>query len=135
MGSRMNFQLIASAPLAIQIHLATVLPAFALGTWLVFFSRKGSRYHRVGGFAYLGLMTITSITALFVRSLHPGHLSWIHLFVPLTLWGVFSAIWTIRRGDIQSHRRAMQGVYFGGLIIAGSLTFFPGRLMYRLFFD
>jgi hypothetical protein len=31
-------------------------------------------------------------------------------------------------------RAAMMGVYFGGLIIAGALTFLPGRLMYRLFF-
>src|SRR5215510_1019026 len=134
MGAVMQFDLISRAPLAIQIHLATVLPAFALGTWLVFFSRKGSRYHRAAGFAYLGLMTVTSLTALFVRSLHPGHLSWIHLFIPLTLWGVFSAIWTVRRGDIGGHRRAMRGVYFGGLLIAGGLTFLPGRLMYRIFF-
>jgi uncharacterized membrane protein len=27
------------------------------------------------------------------------------------------------------------GVYIGGLIIAGAFTFYPGRLMYRLFFE
>ena len=42
--------------------------------------------------------------------------------------------WRIRRKDVKGHRRAMLGVYFGGLIIAGALTFYPGRLMYRLFF-
>jgi uncharacterized membrane protein len=130
----MHLELIGREPLAIQIHLATVVPAFVLGTWLLFLSRKGSLLHRRLGFVYLTLMTITAFTAIFVQSLHPGHLSWIHLFVPLTFWGVFAAIWRIRKGDVKGHQRAMFGLYFGGLIIAGALTFYPGRLMYRLFF-
>jgi len=130
----MNWQLIFREPLAIQIHLATVIPSFFLGTWLIFISTKGGRLHRMLGTLYLLLMTITSIAAIFVRSLNPGHLSWLHIFVPLTLFGVFSAIWRIRKGDVIGHKSAMLGVYFGGLIIAGSLTFLPGRLMYRLFF-
>jgi uncharacterized membrane protein len=28
----------------------------------------------------------------------------------------------------------MRGLYIGGLIIAGLLTFIPGRIMYRMFF-
>jgi hypothetical protein len=32
---------IASTSPAIKIHLATVLPAYAIGTWLLFFSAKG----------------------------------------------------------------------------------------------
>ena len=31
------------APLAVRIHAATVIPAFGLGTWLIFVSRKGAR--------------------------------------------------------------------------------------------
>jgi uncharacterized membrane protein len=130
----MNWELVGREPLAIQIHLATVIPGFFLGTWLIFFSTKGGRFHRVLGSIYLTLMTITSVAAMFIRSLNPGQLSWIHIFVPLTLFGVFSAIWRIRRKDVTGHRAAMLGVYFGGLIIAGALTFYPGRLMYRLFF-
>jgi uncharacterized membrane protein len=131
----MNWELIGREPLAIQIHLVTVVPAFFLGTWLIFFSGKGSRYHRVLGSIYLVLMTITAIAAAFIRSLNPGQLSWIHIFVPVTLFGVVSAIWRIRQKDVAGHKAAMLGVYFGGLIIAGSLTFYPGRLMYRLFFE
>lgn len=130
----MHFELVAREPLAIQIHLATVIPAFFLGTWLILFSKKGSRYHRALGYSYLSLMTVTAFAAMFIRSLHPGHLSWIHLFIPLTLFGVVSAIWRIQRKDVKGHRAAMLGLYFGGLIIAGALTFYPGRLMYRLFF-
>ena len=130
----MHWELLTREPLAIQIHLATVVPAFFLGTWLIFFSAKGSPFHRALGVLYLALMTVTAFAAMFIRSLRPGHLSWIHIFVPLTLFGVASAIWRVRRRDIKGHRAAMMGVYFGGLIIAGALTFYPGRLMYRLFF-
>ena len=130
----MHWELIPREPLAIQIHLATVVPAFFLGTWQIFLSKKGSPAHRSLGIVYLALMTITAIAAIFIQSLHPGHFSWIHIFVPITLIGVVSAIWRIRKGDIVGHKRAMQGVYFGGLIVAGALTFYPGRLMYRLFF-
>src|SRR5437879_11267115 len=42
----MSFEPIRDASLAIHIHLATVIPAFLLGTWLIFFSRKGARPHR-----------------------------------------------------------------------------------------
>lgn len=130
----MHLELIGRESFAIQFHLFTVVPTFFLGTWLLFLSKKGSPLHRKVGWVYLTLMTITAVAAAFVQSLHPGHFSWIHIFVPLTLWGVFAAIWRIRKGDVKGHQRAMLGVYFGGLIIAGALTFYPGRLMYRLFF-
>ena len=35
-----------AAPFAVQLHVFTVVPAFALGTWLIFLSRKGARRHR-----------------------------------------------------------------------------------------
>ena len=130
----MHLELIGRESLAIQIHLATVVPAFFLGTWQLFLSKKGSLLHRRVGVVYLSLMTITSLAAVFVQSLRPGHFSLIHLFIPLTLFGIYGAIVSIRKGDIKGHQRAMYGVYFGGLLIAGALTFYPGRLMYRLFF-
>lgn len=130
----MNFAPIVAAPLAIKIHLATVLPAFAIGTWLIFGSRKGSTTHRALGFTYLALMTATAITTLFIRSIWPGGLSPVHLFIPLTLFGVFAALWNVRRGNIRGHRSAMLGLYFGGLLIAGGFTLLPGRLLHAAFF-
>ncbi len=79
-------------------------------------------------------MTLTAALAIFIQEDRPGQWSLIHLFVPLTFWGVFAAIWRIRKGDGVGHRRAMFGLYIGGLLIAGGITFFPGRLMHRLFF-
>jgi uncharacterized membrane protein len=131
---RMNLAPIAAASPAIKIHLATVLPAFVLGTWLIFFSTKGARWHRGLGAVYLTLMTVTAITTFFIRSTNPGHLSPIHLFIPLTLFGVFGALWNIRRGSVRGHRDAMLGLYFGGLLIAGAFTLLPGRLLHHVFF-
>jgi uncharacterized membrane protein len=128
-----NFAVLLNAPLAVQIHLATVLPAFAIGTWLIFFSRKGAPWHRALGVVYLVLMTSTAIAAFFVRSISRGFTP-IHLFVPLTLFGVVSALWHVRRGNIRGHRRAMLGLYLGGILVAGTLAFLPGRIMHALVF-
>ena len=123
---------------AIQIHVATIVPAFVIGTWLIFFSRKGAPNHRLWGKLYLALMTVTSIAALFIHTILPngpfGGFSPIHLFVPLTLSGVVGALYYARRHDIPKHRRSMLGVYVGGLLIAGSLTLLPGRIMHTVAF-
>lgn len=121
--------------------MATVVPAFLLGTWLLFGSTKGSPWHRLAGKTYLVLMAVTAAAATFIRSfadlsitIGPLKLGLIHLFVLLTFHGVYGALATIRKGDIDGHRGAMRGLYFGGLIIAGGLAFAPGRIMYRMFF-
>ena len=130
----MNLQAVSDASLPIKIHLATVIPAFFIGGWLIFFSTKGARLHRAFGVIYLVLMTLTAIDAFFVRVLDLGHLSWIHLFIPLTLYGVIGSILALRRHDIAAHKRAMVGTYVGALLIAGAFTFMPGRLMHAIFF-
>jgi uncharacterized membrane protein len=125
------------APLAVQIHLFTVVPAFLIGTWLIFFSAKGQTLHRALGYAYLSLMTITAIAALFIHETNPSGpfgFSIIHLFVPLTLFGVAGAVINARRHNIAGHRGAMLGVYFGGILIAGALAFAPGRIMHQIVF-
>jgi uncharacterized membrane protein len=130
----MNLDPIAAAPLALKIHMATVIPAFFIGAWLIAFSTKGARLHRMFGVLYLTLMTVTAIDALFVQVLHPDHWSLIHLFVLVTLVGVASTISALRRGNIAAHKRSMILVYVGGLLIGGALTFLPGRLMHSVFF-
>jgi uncharacterized membrane protein len=130
----MNLALVEQAPLAVKIHLATVIPAFFIGTWLIFFSTKGAKVHRVLGVLYLTLMSITAITSLFIHVLNPGHLSLIHLFVPMTLVGVTATIIALKRGNIAGHKRSMIGLYLGAILIAGAFTFAPGRLMYGVFF-
>lgn len=135
----MSFDLtpIMNAPLPITIHLATVLPAFAIGTYLIFFSRKGAPHHCALGYLYLTLMSITATAALFIHEVSPNGFmgfSPIHVFVPLTFFGVVGAISGARTHNVKRHRGSMIGLYIGGLLIAGSLAFLPGRVMHRVFF-
>jgi uncharacterized membrane protein len=134
----MSLEPLLNASLPIKIHVFTVVPAFVLGTWLIFFSRKGARNHRAVGFVYLALMTITAIAALFIHTIMPNGpffgFSPIHIFSILTLSGVVSALYHAKKHNIPRHKRAMLGVYIGGLLIAGAFTFLPGRIVHQIFF-
>lgn len=133
----MTLEPLLNASLAIQIHVATVAPAFLIGTWLIFFSTKGAPWHRTLGKIYLALMVITAIAAIFIKAVvGPTFMGFglIHLFVLLTLSGVYNAIQGVRTGDIRRHKSAMIGVYAGAILVAGAFTFLPGRIMYEIFF-
>jgi uncharacterized membrane protein len=130
--------LFTAAP-AVQLHVLTVVPAFFIGTWLIFLSRKGAPLHRALGYLYLTLMTITAIAAIFVHELKGVPMLFgfgpIHIFVPVTLAGVAGALYGARTHNILIHRGSMLAVYIGGLLIAGGFAFAPGRIMHALIFD
>jgi uncharacterized membrane protein len=44
------------------------------------------------------------------------------------------AVWRAHRHDVNSHRRAMLGLFFGALVIAGVFTLLPGRIMHAVLF-
>ena len=50
------------------------------------------------------------------------------------LWGVYTAVAGAHRHDVNQHHGAMLGLY-AGILIAGTLTFLPGRMMHRMFFE
>jgi len=134
----MTLEPLLHAPLAVQVHVATVVPAFLIGTFQIFASRKGAPLHRALGYVYLVLMSITAITTLFVHQLMPHSPFWglspIHLLVPLTLFGVVGALRGAWTHNIALHKRAMIALYVGGMLIAGGLTFLPGRIMHAVAF-
>ena len=66
--------------------------------------------------------------------LNNGAFSLIHILSAWTLLVLPMAVYAARRGDIARHRGRMTGLFIGGLLIAGTLAFMPGRLMWRLFF-
>lgn len=118
-------------------HLATVLPAFVIGTYL-FIVKKGTVQHKVLGRIYMILMLITAIITLFMPA-HVGsrlldHFGFIHGFSILTIWAVPRAYFAIKKRDVTTHKRAMIGLYIGGMLIAGGFTFFPGRYLHTLLF-
>jgi uncharacterized membrane protein len=127
-----------AASFTVKLHVFTVVPAFFLGTWLIFFSRKGARRHRAVGYVYLALMTVTAIAALFIHQIPAIDIVHgfgpIHLFSIVTLSGVAGALRGAWTHNIRMHRASMLGVYIGGLLIAGTFAFLPGRIMHALVF-
>lgn len=118
-------------------HLWTVVPAFFLGT-LILFMKKGTPLHRSVGRVYMVLMLITAFISLLMSArVGPtlfNHFGYIHFFSFLTLYMVPGAYFDIKKGNVQGHKRKMIGLYVGGLIIAGGFTFFPGRYLHHVFF-
>ena len=111
--------------LPLVIHLATVLPALPLGAY-VLLRRKGGSAHRLLGRLWAALMVITAVSTFWLQE--GGRLSFIHLFSVLTLVSVPLAVFWIRRGNVERHRRAMTNTYIG-LVVAGLFAFAPGRLL------
>ena len=120
-----------------NIHLATVVPCFIIGTVLLLI-KKGTPLHKNAGRIYLILMLITAIITLFMQAkVGPrmlNHFGWLHCFSILTIYTVPTAYFAAKKGNIKSHKRKMILLYFGAIIIAGGFTFFPGRYLYEVFF-
>lgn len=118
----------------VYAHLATILPAFVIGSYLLF-SRKGTPAHRSLGKVYMVLMLITAgITLLMPAEVGPQlllHFGYIHLLSIVVLVSVGVAYVAVKRGNILVHRLCMINLYIGGLLIAGSFTLMPGRLMHQ----
>jgi uncharacterized membrane protein len=110
---------------ALTIHLATVLPALPLGAYILL-RRKGDRFHRLLGRIWAGLMVTTAISSFWLQD--SGRLSFIHIFSVATLVSVPLAIFWIRRGDVERHRRSITNLYIG-LVVAGLFAFMPGRML------
>ncbi|GHF01887.1 DUF2306 domain-containing protein [Thalassotalea profundi] len=118
-------------------HLATVFPAFLIGTYLLL-NPKGTKRHKLLGKIYMALMLLTAIVTLFMSSVVGpalfNHFGYIHFFSLLVFYSVPSAYFSARNGNIAKHKSSMLGLYIGGILIAGSFTFMPGRLLHSWFF-
>lgn len=128
------------SPPEIQIHWATAVIAFFLG--LVIFSLpKGTRMHKALGWTYVVMMLTTATAAIFIRSYADevgGMMTFmgfspIHIFVPVTFFGIGGALIAIRSKNVKAHKRHMIGTFIGAVIIAGVFTFIPGRRMWAMF--
>ena len=131
-----DWSLLLTSPPAIQIHVAAALTALAIGI-VVLIGVKGNRLHRTLGWTWVLAMATTAISSFFIHRLNPdgpGGFSLIHLLSGWTVIALPMAVHAARRHRIADHRRAMTGMFVGGLIVAGAFTFLPGRLMWAIFF-
>lgn len=120
------------------MHLATIVPAFLIGTFMLM-RPKGTPVHMLLGKAYMLLMLLTAVVTLFMpATVGPqflSHFGFIHIFSVLVLLNVPKAYFAARKRDIKAHKGAMIGLYVGGLLIAGSLALVPGRMLHQWIFS
>jgi uncharacterized membrane protein len=119
---------------AIQFHAFAAMGAFALGV-VQLSAPKGTLPHRTVGWIWVTLMLVVSISAFFIHQLRIwGQWSPIHLLAIFTLVMLPIAVWRAHKHEVEQHRRAMLGLFFGALVIAGLFTLVPGRIMHAVIF-
>ena len=116
----------------IIVHMTCAFAALAIGTALMI-GVKGTQAHLTLGYAWSACMLVTAVSSFWIRGNH-GSLSFIHFLSGWTTIAVPLGVAFIRRKQVRRHARMMTSVFVGGLLIAGALTFLPGRLMFSLFF-
>lgn len=122
----------------IAVHMTTALGAVVTGPvalWARQGREKHPKLHRAFGYAWVTLMLVTAVSALFIRDrTYPNIAGYtpIHILVPVVLIGLFGAFWFLARGNVEGHRKVMQRLYFGACIVAGGFTLLPQRYLGRL---
>jgi len=119
----------------IAVHLAAALAAVAIGP-LALWARKGAtqrpRLHRATGYAWVTLMVVTAISAIFISGgggPRWGSFGLIHLLIPVTLGMLALSFFYLARRNIVGHRQTMQRIYISACVVAGAFTLLPGRYL------
>jgi uncharacterized membrane protein len=118
----------------IQVHAFAAMGAFTLGV-IQLSAPKGTLPHRTIGWIWAALMLTIAGSSFFIHQLRLwGPFSPIHLLSIFTLVMLPIAVLRAHRHQVERHRRAMLGLFFGALVIAGAFTFLPGRIMHAVAF-
>ena len=122
-------------PIYVLVHMGAAITALSLGA-VVLFSPKGNATHKMMGRVWVVAMVTTAVSSFFMESFAPmlGQFGPIHLLAVWTLMNMPRAILMARKGNIDGHLQVMKATYWG-LVIAGVMTFIPGRVMFSMFFQ
>jgi uncharacterized membrane protein len=119
----------------IAIHLTAAIGALVIGP-VALWARKGPLQrpilHRAFGYAWVTLMLVTALSALFIRDFRLPNIAGytpIHLLVPVVFISLFGAFWFLANKNIQGHRATMQRLYFAACWGAGIFTLLPNRYL------
>jgi len=119
--------------IVVQLHVYAALAALVIGS-VILLRPKGRGLHKALGWSWVVAMATAAISSLFITDLNHGAFSFVHLLSGWVIIALPMAIFAIRNRKVDAHRRAMTGMFVGGLIVAGLLTFIPGRVMFEMFF-
>lgn len=122
----------------IAVHMTAAIAAIVTGP-VALWARKGRtqrpRLHRAFGYAWVTLMVMTAVTAIFISGKQLPHIAGfgpIHILIPVTLGMLVLAFWFLFRGNIEGHRKVMQRLYIGACVVAGGFTLLPSRYLGHL---
>ena len=128
-----NLALLNGVSPVILIHLGFAVLAFVIGA-IQIIGPKGTTMHRILGWSWVVMMLTVAISSFFIHLINPAGFSLIHVLSVVTLIALPLGVYAARRHKVDTHGRIMTRIYVGALIIAGIFTFFPGRLMWQMFF-
>lgn len=129
---RFTIEPVLAASMAVQIHVAGAITAFAVGV-IILLAPKGLRWHKTLGWTWVVAMVVTAISSFFITGLMGSSFSPIHALSAWTMIGLPFGIAAIRRRNIREHRQSMTGMFVGAILVAGLFSFLPGRLMWEIF--
>jgi uncharacterized membrane protein len=128
----------------IAVHLTAALAAVVIGP-VALWARRGHarqqagsqrpRLHRAAGYAWVTLMLVTAISAIFIRDFKLPNIAGytpVHLLVPLVFGSLFFSFRHLLRGQVHAHRRVMVWLYVSACIVAGGFTLLPNRYLGQL---
>jgi len=123
-----------NAGFAIKWHAVSAIAALVIGG-VQLAGPKGTRGHRVLGYAWAGSMMWVAASSFWIHQFRiVGPWSPIHVLSAIVLVTVPIAVVHAHRGRVAAHRAGMARLYLLALIVTGLFTFLPGRIMYRLLF-
>lgn len=130
----MSLAPLLDASLAIRIHAFSALAALALGT-VQLAAPKGTLPHRALGGIWAALMLSVAISSFWIHGMRwIGPFGPIHLLSLFVLWALPMALWRAHRHEATLHAKGMTGLFYGGLVLAGLFTLWPGRVMNQVVF-
>lgn len=138
----MSLQPLLEASWVIQLHAYAAIIALLLGT-IQIIAPKGTLPHKTLGAIWVVIMFAIAISSIFIRPSVFGYdlplhkwFSPIHLFTALTFINLVIGLGFIARGGptTKRHSGPFVGIFIGGLVIAGALSFLPGRIMHQVVF-
>jgi uncharacterized membrane protein len=119
----------------IAVHMTAAIGAIVTGP-VALWARKGGqqrpRLHRAFGYAWVTLMIVTAVSAVFIRDWKMPNIAGytpIHILVPVVILMLAASFRFLVLGNIARHRRVMQYLYFSACVVAGLFTLAPGRLI------
>lgn len=130
----MSLQPLLDASPAVQVHAVCAMAALGLGA-VQMARRKGTGAHRIIGWTWATLMAVVAGSSFFIHDMPViGPFGPIHMLSLVVAVVLPMALIRARSGNIRAHAASMRGLFYGGLILAGLFTLWPGRIMHQVLF-